>query len=418
MRTVIGVMGGGRADAATSALARAVGALIAAEGWVLLNGGRDCGVMAASAAGAAAAGGLVIGILPDDDFDGVAPGVDIAIPTGMGDARNVINILASHVVLALPGGAGTISEVAHALKAGRPVVVVGWDPGEALRARRWDASRQRRFRRRGHRRGEAVPRRTAGAVTGDALMDRRDRKPTYLRSAPSRRSRSRHDAHARPPGRHRARRAAHASAQRSRGSAPGVLGLLVIVAVLVAAASGHLGVHATSLSDPCRHPGGRDHPVRRRGAGSDRHTDRRGPWPRHLHLEVFRSGFATQTVEFEVERFGGNAFEVALDPLPWDVSVTTSPRGQPARSRVTVPSYSAARVPLTARCPRVQRCCASPTTATTSSSASSSSTAPPPSRSGSIPRARSCAASAPSPRSARRRASPSPPTARRHGRAS
>ena len=132
MRTVIGVMGGGVADAATRALAHEVGALIAAEGWVLLNGGRDCGVMAASAAGAASAGGLVVGILPDDDFDGVAADVDIAIPTGMGDARNVINILASHVVLALPGGAGTISEVAHALKAGRPVVVVGWDPGEAL----------------------------------------------------------------------------------------------------------------------------------------------------------------------------------------------------------------------------------------------------------------------------------------------
>jgi uncharacterized protein (TIGR00725 family) len=132
MRTVIGVMGGGAADAATQALAHEVGALIAAEDWVLLNGGRNCGIMAASAAGAAAAGGLVIGILPDDDFDGVAAGVDIAIPTGMGDARNVINILASHVVLALPGGAGTISEVAHALKAGRPVVVVGWNPGEAL----------------------------------------------------------------------------------------------------------------------------------------------------------------------------------------------------------------------------------------------------------------------------------------------
>ncbi|MDT8433611.1 MAG: TIGR00725 family protein [Anaerosomatales bacterium] len=134
MRTVIGVMGGGVADEATRALAHEVGALIAAEGWVLLNGGRDCGVMAASAAGAASAGGLVVGILPDDNFDGVAAGVDIAIPTGMGDARNVINILASHVVIALPGGAGTLSEVAHALKAGRPVVVVGWDPGEALRA--------------------------------------------------------------------------------------------------------------------------------------------------------------------------------------------------------------------------------------------------------------------------------------------
>ncbi|MDF1542154.1 MAG: TIGR00725 family protein [Anaerosomatales bacterium] len=134
MRTVIGVMGGGVADEATRALAYEVGALIAAEGWVLLNGGRDCGVMAASAAGAASAGGLVVGVLPDDDFSGVAAGVDIAIPTGMGDARNVINILASHVVIALPGGAGTLSEVAHALKAGRPVVVVGWDPGEALRA--------------------------------------------------------------------------------------------------------------------------------------------------------------------------------------------------------------------------------------------------------------------------------------------
>lgn len=133
MRTVIGIMGGGRADAATSALAREIGALVAAEGWVLLNGGRDCGVMAASAAGAAGAGGLVIGVLPGDDFSGVAHGVDIAIPTGMGDARNVINILASHVVVALPGGAGTVSEVAHALKAGRAVVVVGWDPGDVLR---------------------------------------------------------------------------------------------------------------------------------------------------------------------------------------------------------------------------------------------------------------------------------------------
>lgn len=132
MRTVIGVMGGGHADAATTALARELGALIAAEGWVLLTGGRDCGVMAAASAGAAQAGGLVIGVLPGDGFDGVASGVDIAIPTGMGEARNVVNVLASHVVIALAGGAGTISEVAHALKCERPVVAVGWDLGAAL----------------------------------------------------------------------------------------------------------------------------------------------------------------------------------------------------------------------------------------------------------------------------------------------
>lgn len=134
MRTIIGVMGGSVVNEAGRKLAYHLGSLIAANGWVLLNGGRDCGVMAASAEGASAAGGLVVGVLPGDDLDGVAADVDVAIPTGMGDARNVVNILASRVVVALPGGAGTISEVAHALKADRPVVAVGWDPGEALRA--------------------------------------------------------------------------------------------------------------------------------------------------------------------------------------------------------------------------------------------------------------------------------------------
>ena len=69
---------------------------------MLLCGGRDAGVMEAVAAGAHDAGGLVVGILPGDTAHGVADGVDIAIPTGMGDARNAINVLASHVVVALP----------------------------------------------------------------------------------------------------------------------------------------------------------------------------------------------------------------------------------------------------------------------------------------------------------------------------
>lgn len=127
MRTVIGVMGGGLADEATMHRARELGRLIAQNGWVLLNGGRNCGVMAASAAGAHEAGGLVVGVLPDDDADAAAPDIDIAIPTGLGDARNVVNVLASHVVVACRGNAGTISEVAHALKADRPVVTLDFD---------------------------------------------------------------------------------------------------------------------------------------------------------------------------------------------------------------------------------------------------------------------------------------------------
>ena len=129
MRTVVGVMGG--AVIAEDVIERAyeVGRLIAEHGWVLLNGGRNAGVMEASARGASEAGGLVVGILPADTTTGVAPAVDIAIPTGMGDARNAINVLASHVVVALPGGPGTVSEIALALKAGRSVVLIGFPLG-------------------------------------------------------------------------------------------------------------------------------------------------------------------------------------------------------------------------------------------------------------------------------------------------
>ncbi len=125
MKTIIGVMGGSTVSDTTLAQARLLGRLIAEEGWVLLNGGRDTGVMAASAAGANAAGGLVVGVLPDSDRRGVASGIDLAILTGMGEARNVINVLSSHVVIALEGGTGTISEVAHALSHSRPVITLG-----------------------------------------------------------------------------------------------------------------------------------------------------------------------------------------------------------------------------------------------------------------------------------------------------
>ena len=132
MRTVVGVMGGSCADEVVLEDARRVGQLIAEAGWVHLNGGRDAGVMAASARGAAEAGGLVVGILPGDDWDCIAESVDVSVLTGMGDARNQINVLSSRVVVALQGGAGTVSEVALALKAGRPVVTLDFPLGETF----------------------------------------------------------------------------------------------------------------------------------------------------------------------------------------------------------------------------------------------------------------------------------------------
>ncbi len=131
-KEVIGVMGGAEVDAETEALARRLGRLIAERGWVLLNGGRDCGVMAASAAGAREAGGTVIGILPGGSTTGASPDLDYAVVTGLGDARNLVNVLSSDVVIACVGGAGTVSEVALALKNDKPVILLGWDVGPAL----------------------------------------------------------------------------------------------------------------------------------------------------------------------------------------------------------------------------------------------------------------------------------------------
>ena len=135
MRIIVGVMGSGRPlTPAAKATARRLGSLIAAEGWGLLTGGRASGVMDACSHGAKDGGGFVIGVLPDTDATRASSAIDVAIRTGLGDARNVVNVLSSDVVIALPGGAGTLSEVALALSARKPVIALGWDPGAALRA--------------------------------------------------------------------------------------------------------------------------------------------------------------------------------------------------------------------------------------------------------------------------------------------
>jgi uncharacterized protein (TIGR00725 family) len=133
VRTIVGVMGSGSDDDRDAvALAYEVGGAIAREGWVLLNGGRACGVMDASARGAHDAGGLVVGVLPDSDASQASRFIDIPIRTGIGDARNLVNVLSSDVVIALPGRAGTISEVALALNNGRTVIAVRFDLGVAF----------------------------------------------------------------------------------------------------------------------------------------------------------------------------------------------------------------------------------------------------------------------------------------------
>ncbi len=124
---IIGVVGGHTSQEGVLFLAQELGRLIARKGYVLLTGG-GTGVMEAASKGAHDAGGLVVGILPNDrghPMKGYPNAfVDIPIYTGMLDARNVINAKTADVIMALKGSYGTISEIALALNAKTPVIAV------------------------------------------------------------------------------------------------------------------------------------------------------------------------------------------------------------------------------------------------------------------------------------------------------
>jgi uncharacterized protein (TIGR00725 family) len=107
-------------------LALELGERIAREGWIVLSGGRNAGVMAAANEGAKRVGGsLTVGILPGEDPSDVPPSVDIPILTGLGSARNNVIVLTGEIVIACGvAGSGTASEIALALKAGKRVILL------------------------------------------------------------------------------------------------------------------------------------------------------------------------------------------------------------------------------------------------------------------------------------------------------
>ena len=115
------------ASESDKATAFTLGKLIAEQGWMLLSGGRDCGVMDASCKGAKSAGGLTIGILPGTTRAGMSDAVDIPIITGTGNARNAINVLSCDAIIGCGMGAGTASEVALALKSDKFVILLNND---------------------------------------------------------------------------------------------------------------------------------------------------------------------------------------------------------------------------------------------------------------------------------------------------
>jgi uncharacterized protein (TIGR00725 family) len=127
-RAWVAVVGPGSADAEELALAEEAGAAVAAAGAGLVCGGLG-GVMEAACRGARSTGGLTLGLLPGLDRDAANGWVVVAVPTGLGEARNALVVRAADAVVAIGGGWGTLSEIALALKTGVPVVGVGtWEP--------------------------------------------------------------------------------------------------------------------------------------------------------------------------------------------------------------------------------------------------------------------------------------------------
>ena len=128
----IGVIGAGYCSPETELLAEEVGRAIARAGAILVCGGLG-GVMEASARGAHREGGITVGILPGDSFEDANPFIQIPVVTGLGHARNVLVVRSAQVLIAVKGGYGTLSEVALALKMGKPVVGLHtWDVSKKI----------------------------------------------------------------------------------------------------------------------------------------------------------------------------------------------------------------------------------------------------------------------------------------------
>jgi uncharacterized protein (TIGR00725 family) len=127
-KTIVGVMGPGEnARPEENEMAFELGKAIAAQGWTVLTGGRSFGIMEAAMKGAHEGNGLTIGVVPDDNPQNASEEADIKIVTGMGSGRNIINVLSSHILVVIGMAAGTASEVALAIKAGKKVILLHQD---------------------------------------------------------------------------------------------------------------------------------------------------------------------------------------------------------------------------------------------------------------------------------------------------
>ncbi|MCF7697567.1 TIGR00725 family protein (plasmid) [Mycetohabitans rhizoxinica] len=116
----VGIIGPSICDEACRSAAYKVASVLASAGVPIVCGGRG-GVMEAACHGAYDMGGMTIGILPEEDRRNANKYVTLALPTGIGEIRNVLIVRGSVCVVAIGGGMGTLSEMALGVKWGKAV---------------------------------------------------------------------------------------------------------------------------------------------------------------------------------------------------------------------------------------------------------------------------------------------------------
>ncbi|HTZ11582.1 MAG TPA: TIGR00725 family protein [Candidatus Margulisiibacteriota bacterium] len=129
-KTIVSVIGGHNCTTKVEQESIKLGKKLAKVVDILVSGGLS-GVMLGVCKGFKSGGGVTLGIIPGYDKNQANPFIDIVIPTGMGLARNVLVVKSGDAVIALPGEAGTLSEIAYCLQFGIPVISLkSWDiPG-------------------------------------------------------------------------------------------------------------------------------------------------------------------------------------------------------------------------------------------------------------------------------------------------
>ena len=144
-KKIIAVIGAGTADEAILKIAEDVGRLIARRGAVLICGGLG-GVMETASKGAKSAGGITVGILPQNHTKYANPNIDIPIATGFGEGRNIIIARTADAIIAVGGEYGTLSEIAFGMKMGKPVIGIGtWDIKGTIKAKNAEDAVEKAF---------------------------------------------------------------------------------------------------------------------------------------------------------------------------------------------------------------------------------------------------------------------------------